>query len=314
MTDAQGRPLDPTESDRRFGQASRVCRPSVESWAKHERNAVTTERDHDRLIHLVAPLPKSNTQMRAPHVAELAADVLRNRILDGELADGDELPKQEDLLEEFGISRPSVREALRILEAEGLISVRRGKVGGAVVHRPQAENVAYTLGLVFRSKDVGVDHVSAALHLVEPLCASLCAARPDRATEVVPRLRAVHQEAAECIDDPARYTVVARQFHEELVACSGNEALIIMIGALESVWSGHATAWAAQHLKENQFPDREYRQRGFDDHEMLIRLIERGEAESAAREAARHLEWAPVYSIDQENKIVPGLIQQRTKR
>ncbi len=83
-----------------------------------------------------------------------------------------------------------------------------------------------------------------------------------------------------------------------------------MIGALESVWSGHATEWADQHLKQDRFPDREYRQRGFDDHEMLLRLIERGEAESAAREAQRHLEWAPVYSIDEEQKIVPGLILQ----
>jgi DNA-binding FadR family transcriptional regulator len=252
--------------------------------------------------------------MRAPHVAELAADVLRNRILDGELADGDELPKQEDLLREFGISRPSIREALRILEAEGLISVRRGKVGGAIVHRPKATNVAYTLGLVLRAGAVGVEEVSEALHLIEPVCASLCAARPDRLTEVVPRLRAVHQAAADCIDDPAKYTIVARRFHEELVACCGNDALIIMIGALESVWSGHATAWAEQHLKENEFPDREYRQHGWDDHEMLLRLIERGETESAAREAQRHLEWAPVYSIDQDKKIVPGLILENRMR
>src|SRR5262249_49411357 len=142
----------------------------------------------------------------------------------------------------------------------------------------------------------------------------LCASREDRATEVVPRLRAVHQAAADCIDDPAEYTVVARQFHEELVGCCGNEALIIMIGALESVWSGHATAWAEQHLGQGQFPDRQYRQHGYDDHEKLLRLIEKGEAEKAAREARRHLEWAPVYAIDQEKKIVPGLILQNLRR
>ncbi|HTO01316.1 MAG TPA: GntR family transcriptional regulator [Microthrixaceae bacterium] len=248
--------------------------------------------------------------MRAPHVAELAADILRNRILDGELADGDELPKQEDLLHEFGISRPSIREALRILEAEGLISVRRGKVGGAIVHRPRAENVAYTLGLVFRAGNVGVDTVSAALHLIEPVCASLCALREDRHTEVIPRLRAVHEAAKACIDDPAEYTIVARRFHEELVACSGNDALIIIIGALESVWSVHATAWAEQHLREDGFPDRDYRQHGYDDHEMLLRLIERGDSENAAREAQRHLEWSPVYSINEDSKIVPGLIHR----
>ncbi len=254
----------------------------------------------------------SSTHVRAPHVAELVADALRSRILDGDLPDGAELPKQEHLLEEFGVSRPSIREALRILEAEGLVSVRRGKVGGAVVHRPKADNVAYTLGLVLRAGGVKVDDVSLALNLIEPVCAALCAARSDRETEVLPRLRAIHEEARACIDDPGRFTIVSRQFHEAVVECSGNETLIVMIGALESVWSGHAEAWAERHLEQDEFPDREYRQRGFDDHEMLIRLIERGEVDGVSREARRHLEWAPVYAIDEENKIVPGLLRDES--
>jgi GntR family transcriptional regulator, transcriptional repressor for pyruvate dehydrogenase complex len=245
---------------------------------------------------------------RPPHVAELVADHLRQRILDGELVDGDLLPKQEELLAEYGVSRPSVREALRILEAEGLVSVRRGKFGGSVVHRPHAANAAYSLGLVLRAGKVPVEDVSAALHMIEPVCASLCAARPDRQETVVPRLRAVHEAARDCIDDAREFTVVSRRFHEELVACCGNQTLILVIGALESVWSAHATAWAEQHLVHNEFPDRDYRQHGLDDHELLLRLIERGQEEAVARESRRHLEWAPVYSVDEENRIVPGLL------
>jgi GntR family transcriptional regulator, transcriptional repressor for pyruvate dehydrogenase complex len=245
---------------------------------------------------------------RPPHVAEMVADRLRQRILDGELADGDLLPKQEELLTEFGVSRPSVREALRILEAEGLVSVRRGKFGGSVVHRPHAANAAYTLGLVLRAGKVPVGDVSAALHMIEPVCASLCATRPDRHETVLPRLREVHEAARDCIDDARAFTIVSRRFHEELVACCGNQTLILVIGALESVWSAHATAWAEQHVVHNEFPDRAYRQRGLDDHELLLRLIERGEAEAVAREAQRHLLWAPVYSVDEENRIFPGLL------
>ena len=247
--------------------------------------------------------------VRAPHVAELVADKLRDRILDGALADGDELPKQEDLLGEFGVSRPSIREALRILEAEGLISVRRGKVGGAVVHRPKADNVAYTLGLVLRASQVHVDDVSSALNLIEPVCASLCASRDDRETEVLPVLRGLQDQARACIDDPEEFTVISRRFHEALVELSGNETLILVIGALESVWSGHAEAWAERNIENDEFPDFAYRQRGLDDHEMMIRLIERGEADAAAREARRHLEWSPVYAIDEENNIVPALLR-----
>src|SRR3954469_25717857 len=122
----------------------------------------------------------STTRVRSPAVAEIIADRLRQRIVEGELQDGDLLPKQEELLAEFGVSKPSVREALRILETEGLVSVRRGKLGGAVVHGPHANNAAYVLELVLRSKGVAVDDVAAALRHLEPVCAALCAARPDR--------------------------------------------------------------------------------------------------------------------------------------
>jgi DNA-binding FadR family transcriptional regulator len=62
------------------------------------------------------------------------ADELRRLIVSGELSEGDSLGHEPELIERFGVSRPSLREALRILEAEGLISVMRGMLGGVVVH------------------------------------------------------------------------------------------------------------------------------------------------------------------------------------
>src|SRR5262245_56820656 len=59
----------------------------------------------------------------------MIAGVLRNRIVNGELEDGKVLPKHQDFLIEFGVSLPSLREAMRILETEGLISERRGNRG-----------------------------------------------------------------------------------------------------------------------------------------------------------------------------------------
>src|SRR5438309_709655 len=93
-------------------------------------------------------------QLRQPRLAEMVAAALRKRIVSGGIEDGGMLPKQEDLMAEFGISLPPMREALRILETEGLITVRRGNTGGAVVHQPQATKAAYMLGLVLQSRDV----------------------------------------------------------------------------------------------------------------------------------------------------------------
>ena len=113
-------------------------------------------------------------------LAEQVADQLRRRILLGELADGSILPKEDELLREFPVSKPSLREAMRILEAEGLLRVRRGKLGGAVVRRPNAANVAYTIGLVLGSQEVSLSDVGGALMQMEPACAALCAERADR--------------------------------------------------------------------------------------------------------------------------------------
>ncbi|HWS44644.1 MAG TPA: GntR family transcriptional regulator, partial [Acidimicrobiia bacterium] len=67
---------------------------------------------------------------------QLIADELRALIVSGDLSEGEMLGHEPDLVERFGVSRPSLREALRILEAEGLVTVVRGVHGGVVVHEP----------------------------------------------------------------------------------------------------------------------------------------------------------------------------------
>src|SRR5581483_3159921 len=112
-------------------------------------------------------------------MAEQVADVLRERILTG-LADGAPLPKQDEIVAEFGVSYPSVREALRILETEGLITIRRGNVGGAEVHAPNATTAGYALGLALQATRVSVADLGEALADLEPMTAARCARRSDR--------------------------------------------------------------------------------------------------------------------------------------
>ena len=125
--------------------------------------------------------PEARRRLSAPRIAEIVADELRRQIIDGELADGDLLPRQEVLVEQFNVSLVSLREALRILETEGLVSVRRGNRGGAVVHAPAKTSAAYMLGLLLQSESVVVADLGTAILELEPACAALAAQRPDRA-------------------------------------------------------------------------------------------------------------------------------------
>jgi DNA-binding FadR family transcriptional regulator len=222
-------------------------------------------------------------QLRQPRLAELVAAVLRDRIVSGELEDGAMLPKQEDLLAEFRISPPPMREALRILETEGLITVRRGNTGGAIVHRPQPGKAAYMMGLVLQSRAVPLSDVIDALKKLEPVCAAGCAARDDRAESVLPRLRANMDEAAAAIEDPNEYARLARQFHAELVDCCGNETLILMVGALESLWSAHVDKLARTPERLGSFADKDVRVQSSREHEELYVAIEAGDVAAAEK-------------------------------
>src|SRR5215469_3718883 len=87
------------------------------------------------------------------------ADELRRLIVSGELSEGDSLGHEPELVERFGVSRPSLREALRILEAEGLISVVRGMLGGVIVHEPDERMAARTAALVLQARNVSLADV-----------------------------------------------------------------------------------------------------------------------------------------------------------
>ncbi|MCW2934534.1 MAG: transcriptional regulator, GntR family [Actinomycetia bacterium] len=245
-------------------------------------------------------------QLRQPRLAEIIAASLRDDILTGKLKEGDSLPRQEDLFTQFRVSLPAVREAMRILETEGLVEVRRGNVGGAIVHLPKAERTAQMIAMVLQTRAASPSDVSGALSYIEPICARLCADRPDRATEVVPALRAAIAAQQAEFADASRYSLNARRFHETLVERCGNETMILVIGALETIWSAHESAVWDEAVADGSGPAEKagaaekpadpaaamaerVRRAALRDHEKLLAAIEAGDEDRAASIAGAHL-------------------------
>lgn len=231
----------------------------------------------------------SKLPLRQPRLAEMVAAELRQRILSGALPDGSLLPKQEDFVEEFRVSPPSIREALMILETEGLVTVLRGNGGGAVVHQPQHGKVSYMIGLVLQSRGVELGDVASALGRLEPACAEACAERPDRDVAVLPRLRATLDAAAEAIDDAPAYAALARQFHGDIAATCGNETMGLVIGAMESLWSAQVDHLARYPARLGTFDDRAIRAATAEEHEQIYRHIAEGDGPAAAQAVRAHL-------------------------
>lgn len=174
--------------------------------------------------------------------ARHVAAVLRRMIVGEELADGMMLPRQEDLLVQFGVSNPSLREALSMLEAEGLVTVQGGNRGGAIVHSPDSTAAALTIGLVLESRRTALVDVGEAMACVQYECAELCALAPDREVRIVPVLDRLNRRAMELIDDPdGPFVEASRAFHAALVELSGNQSLSLVAGALRLLWDSHAS-------------------------------------------------------------------------
>lgn len=227
-------------------------------------------------------------RFRQPRVAEIVASKLRDDILSGRLKEGDILPSQESLFGEFGVSPPALREAIHILETDGLISVRRGNVGGSVVHRPTPERTAQMISMVLQARSATPTDVSAALMHLEPVCAGMCAARDDRMTEVVPYLQHQIDVQAAQFDDISQYVPNARRFHEMLVSRCGNESMILLIGSLELIWSAHESSVWDDDGEPAPMVDKT-RRAALRDHQRLLDAISDGNQARAVRLAQDHM-------------------------
>jgi GntR family transcriptional repressor for pyruvate dehydrogenase complex len=242
---------------------------------------------------------------RPRRVAELVADELRRQIISGEL-DRD-LPTEEVLLERYAVSRPSLREAFRILETESLIRVRRGKLGGAEILRPTAVSTAYHLGLLLQSKNVQLSDVAAARLVIEPACSLMAATRPDRAA-VAAELETLIAASEELLEGAsATFTISAQRFHDAITRLCGNVTMTTLASALEVVWNTQEQLWAEAAVNEGNYPEVDLRGEVIRAHKAIARRIAKGDSTGASNAMRTHLELsqpfvnlrdAPVAMID----------------
>lgn len=239
-----------------------------------------------------------------PRMAELVALKLRRRIIGGELQDGDELPREAELLEAFGVSRPSLREALRILETEGLVRIRRGKVGGGIVQRPTEQSTAYHVGLTLQSRGAKLSDLAQARAVLEPACAGLAAGRDARTRKkIVQQLTELVDDNEVLLGESYAFTETALRFHAAVVALSGNVTVALLAGSLEAVWSSQERHWAHEATTQGGYPDPKYQSEVLRAHRRVVRAIAEGDVEGATRAMRSHLGKSQPYVSEHDRAI-----------
>jgi len=230
----------------------------------------------------------SNSPVRVPKTAELVAAQLRDKIVRGELREGDALQPEAQLIEEFGVSRPTMREAFRILEAEQLISVSRGSRGGARVHLPGIEVAARYAGLCMQSRNTTVSDIYQARLVIEPAAARMVAER--KRPESIQRLKDCAQRGREELQHPLMYVAIGAEFHRVLVEESGNQTLALLAGMLHGIVEAHMRS--VVHGKTANTYSPRLAEKGVRAQEKLIGLIEAGKASEAEQFWLSHMEAA----------------------
>jgi len=248
------------------------------------------------------PTSQRKTQREKP---QQIADELRRLIIEGELEEGESLGHEPDLIERFGVSRPSLREALRILEAEGLITVVRGVLGGVVVHRPDHRMAARTAAIVLQSRNVPLSDVTEARTIIEPAAVRLVAAARNRKASVK-RLSELIAAEEEVIDDPVAFRQANGQFHQELVSLAGNHTLQIVAEMLGEVVT-RAVPPVNQSPTANSTATRK---RGVRSQQRLVDLIEAGDANEAEEHWRTHMSTVGKMMLGAEAKTVVDLLDQ----
>ena len=232
--------------------------------------------------------PLGDEPLRLPKAAELVADRIRRDIVRGKLVPGDNLPPEARLMERFKISRPTLREALRVLESEQLISVHRGARGGARVRTPDPSSSARAAGLLLQIRGVALDDVLQTELLLECGAIRLLAdARGD--SDGLSRLRGCLAAEQDALDDLERFSAHAVGFHQALIDAAGSESLKLLGSMLREIVEQHTRMVAARQPKgtAQRAP---WRKKTHDVHRQIVELIEAGDAAAAEDLWRRHAE------------------------
>jgi DNA-binding FadR family transcriptional regulator len=242
--------------------------------------------------------------VRVPKAGEMVAAQLRRQIVLGELKEGDQLPPENVLMEQFGVSRPTLREAFRILEAEGAIAVRRGVRGGARVQVPDIGVAARHIGLLLQYRGALLSDVYEVRAVLEPAAAQMAARR--RTSADLARLQEVLDRHRESIDDPGASFAADAEFHRLIVEMSGNETLQILVGMLTNIIREGDRSYAESHDWQHE---QELAKIAIRAHTRLVELIRKRSGEEAEELWRKHLaESAKVVLGDRTTATVVELL------
>lgn len=218
------------------------------------------------------------SSVKVPRAANLLAAQIQEEIIAGRYPDGAMLPTEKEMADQLQVSRPTVREALRILESAGLVSTRPGPRGGPRVSRPNIPTVTRSLTTLFQYERVSLADLLEARRAIEPVCARVAASRAT--PEDIEALRRSIAAMRGGLEDDAVFWAENANFHLAIVTAGRNIVLHTLMTALRELIYQFTVG---MHIPL------EKRTSTLDEHTAIMQAIAAHDPEAAAQATYAHL-------------------------
>ena len=200
--------------------------------------------------------------IRSKRIHEIIIDQVKDAVFSGRLRPGDRLFSERELVEQFSVSRTTVREALRTLENQGILVIKQGSEGGAFVAEAGHGILTESLSNMLRLGKVNVADLTDARLIIEPEAARLAAKRATK--KDIEKLDKILEQAKKSKKTLRKTRLINLEFHRQMAHISRNPVVIFMIESVIDVMveNIHRTALDATAIK-----------RVIDSHQEIIQAI-----------------------------------------
>ena len=218
-------------------------------------------------------------RVAVPKASDVLAEQLRQQILEGKLPEGAALPVERVLASSVGLARGTVRDALLVLEIEGLVETRPGRAGGSFVRRPDSATFERSLRVLVNGRGVRLQALLETREALEPAAARLAALR--RTDADLEALENAASAMAESTEDIPRFLERNVDWHLAVGAASHNEIIEAMVNSLSRVIL-HSTEIPAFNSPETMAQTLKA-------HDRILRAIRSGQPDKAAWAMDKHV-------------------------
>lgn len=238
---------------------------------------------------------------RVMKTSELIARDIILDISEGGLKTGDSLPPEAAMLKHYEVGRASLREALRLLEVQGLVHIRAGAKGGPVVGAANAENLARMLTLYFGLAGATYEDLCDVMLMLYPRTAEVCAAKKLNKTQVQTLQASVEQACG--VQNPRLIrTETLKDFHVLLTEFSGNSVWSLLADAVALIFADHIISTT---------DSREFHAVAAADHKEIGDAVLAGDVARAGQSMLEHTERMIAFYRGQNPGIFSQLIEWR---